>query len=98
MIIFEEEEGYDIEVEEGEESEDVKEVKEVDRVDLAVQTSLMDSPSPSRFRGGITMKTKWKSIPISRNFFTGTWSRPCAGDRGAHRLHSPCEWKAKQTL
>ena len=28
MIIFEEEEGYDIEVEEGEESEDVKEVKE----------------------------------------------------------------------
>ena len=34
-----------------EESEDEEEVNGVDRVDLAVQTSLMDSPSPSRCRG-----------------------------------------------
>jgi hypothetical protein len=36
--------------EEEEESEDEAEVNGVDRVDLAFQTSLMDSPSPSRFR------------------------------------------------
>ena len=50
----EEEEEEDIEEEEEEEeeeSEDEEEVNGVDRVDLAVQTSLIDSPSPSRFRG-----------------------------------------------
>ena len=47
----EEEEDIEEEEEEEEESEDEEEVNGVDRVDLAVQTSLMDSPSPSRFRG-----------------------------------------------
>ena len=43
--------------EEVEEKEDIEEeeskveVNGLDRVDLAIQTSLMDSPSPSRFRG-----------------------------------------------
>ena len=43
------EEKEDIEEEEEEESK--VEVNGLDRVDLAIQTSLMDSPSPSRFRG-----------------------------------------------
>ena len=47
----EEEEDIEEEEEEEEESEDEEEVNGVDRVDLAVQTSLIDSPSPSRFRG-----------------------------------------------
>jgi len=49
----EEEDEEDIEEEEDEEedSEEEDEVNGVDRVDLAVQTSLVDSPSPPRFRG-----------------------------------------------
>ena len=70
MIIFEEEEGYDIEVEEGEESEDVKEVKEVDRVDLAVQTSSMDSPSPSRFRGQRLANTSYSPTSPGTSYTT----------------------------
>jgi len=49
----EEEEEEDVEEEEEEEedeSEDEEEVNGVDKVDLAVQTSMMDSPSPQRFR------------------------------------------------
>ena len=46
----EKEEEENIEEEKEEESEDEAEVNGVDRVDLAFQTSLMDSPSPSRFR------------------------------------------------
>ena len=47
-----EEEEEDTEEEEEEEEEESKdEVNGLDRVDLAIQTSLMDSSSPSRFRG-----------------------------------------------
>ena len=53
----EEEDIEEEEEEEEEESEDEEEVNGVDRVDLAVQTSLMDSPSPSRFRDWQTQAT-----------------------------------------
>ena len=47
----EDDEEEDIEEEEDEEgSEEEEEVNGVDKVDLAVQTSMMDSPSPQRFR------------------------------------------------
>ena len=63
----EEEEEEDIEEEE-EESEDEEEVIGVDRVDLAVQTSFMDSPSPSRFRGQRLANTGYS--PTSTSYTT----------------------------
>ena len=57
----EEEDIEEEEEEEEEESEDEEEVNGVDRVDLAVQTSLMDSPSPSRFRGQRLANTSYSA-------------------------------------
>jgi len=72
----EEEEEEDIEEEEEEEeSEEEEEVNGVDRVDLAVQTSMLDSPSPARFRGQRLMNTSYS--PTSQgNSYTATPSFP----------------------
>ena len=67
----EEEEEEDIEEEEAEEeeeSEDEEEVNGVDRVDLAVQTSFMDSPSPSRFRGQRLANTSYSATSQGTSF------------------------------
>jgi len=67
----EEDEEEDIEEEEEEEeSEEEEEVNGVDRVDLAVQTSLMDSPSPSRFRGQRLMNTSYSPTSQPNNYTT----------------------------
>ena len=66
----EEEEEEDIEEEEEEESEDEEEVNVVDRVDLAVQTSLMDSPSPSRFRGQRLANTSYSQTNQGTSYTT----------------------------
>jgi len=67
----EEDEEEDIEEEEEEEeSEEEEEVNGVDRVDLAVQTSLMDSPSPTRFRGQRLMNTSYSPTSQASNYTT----------------------------
>jgi len=67
----EEEEEEDIEEEEEEEeSEDEEEANGVDRVDLAVQTSLVDSPSPSRFRGQRLANTSYSPTDQGTSYTT----------------------------
>ena len=67
----ESEEEEDIEEEEEEEeSEEEEEVNGVDRVDLAVQTSLMDSPSPSRFRGQRLANTSYSPTSPGTSYTT----------------------------
>ena len=66
----EEEEDIEEEEEEEDESEDEEEVNGVDRVDLAVQTSLMDSPSPTRFRGQRLANTNYSSTTPTTGYST----------------------------
>jgi len=67
----EEDEEEDIEEEEEEEeSEEEEEANGVDRVDLAVQTSLMDSPSPTRFRGQRLMNSNYSPTSQPSNYTT----------------------------
>ena len=66
----EEEDIEEEEEEEEEESEDEEEVNGVDRVDLAVQTSLMDSPSPTRFRGQRLANTNYSPTSQSTSYTT----------------------------
>merc|ERR1719186_1989184 len=66
----EEEEDIEEEEEEEDESGDEEEVNGVDRVDLAVQTSLMDSPSPTRFRGQRLANTNYSSTTPTTGYST----------------------------
>ena len=61
----EEEEEEDIDEEEEDEESEEEEDVTVDRVDLACQTSLMDSPSPARFRGQKLSSTGFSPGPAS---------------------------------
>ena len=62
--------------EEVEEKEDIEEeeskveVNGLDRVDLAIQTSLMDSPSPSRFRGQRLANTSYSPTSPGTSYTT----------------------------